>query len=100
MSVGAGFGTDGIILVRTGTEWNRGPNSSSPIEFDYVVDEGSAETWIEGLDVFHNPNAIRPLDPDLLPLAAHHKILPHRQIETTTTGWKPMEPGTEIRRRK
>lgn len=100
MGVGAGFGTDRIILVRSGTEWNRDPNSSSPRAFEYVVAEGSTETWIEGLDVFHNPSAIRPFNPDLLPLATHHKMLPDGQIETTSPGRKPMESGTEIRRRK
>jgi len=29
------------------------------------------EAWIEGMDVFHNPRALHPLNPDLLPGAAH-----------------------------
>lgn len=36
------------------------------------VTEGYNETWIDGLNVFHNPKALYPLDQDLLPGAAHH----------------------------
>ncbi|MFG1784483.1 hypothetical protein ACGFIU_18750 [Rhodococcus oryzae] len=96
MGVGAGFGTDNITLVRRGTAWDPDPDSSVPIPFEYEVTENSPETWVEGMDVFHNPNALHPLDPDLLPGAAHHRLLPNKQIVTTSRGWKPMESCTEI----
>ncbi|ORA62084.1 hypothetical protein [Mycobacteroides franklinii] len=98
MGVGAGFGVDGITLVRSGTLWDPNPDSSTPIPFEEVIAEGNPETWIEGMDVFHNPNAKHPLDDMHLPGAAHHHLLPHMQIETSCRGRKPMESGTEIRR--
>ncbi|BCN53436.1 hypothetical protein RE9425_18260 [Prescottella equi] len=98
MGVGAGFGADTVTLIRHGTAWNPDPNGSAPILFKYTVTEGGTETWIEGMDVFHNPSATHPLESDLLPRAAHHRLLPNNQIETTSPGWKPMESGTEILR--
>lgn len=98
MGVSAGFGVDNITLVRRGKAWDPDPNSSTPIPFEYIVAEGSQETWVEGMDVFHNPRAIHPLDANLLPGAAHHRLLPDNLIETTSQGWKPMESRTEIRR--
>ncbi|TQC44823.1 hypothetical protein EEB14_35190 [Rhodococcus sp. WS4] len=96
MGVGAGFGNDNITLIRQGTAWDPDPNSSTPIPFKQVVTEGNLETWVEGMDIFHNPNAIHPLDSVLLPGAAHHRLLPDNQIETTSPGWKPMESRTTI----
>lgn len=98
MGVCAGFGADDITLVRRGTAWDPDPNSSTPIRFEHVVAEGTSETWIEGMDVFHNPHALYPLTAALLPNAAHHRLLPTKQIETTSRGWKPIQSQTEIRR--
>jgi hypothetical protein len=97
MGVGAGFGSERISLVRRGTAWDPNPNSSKSIPFEHVVVEGSSETWMEGMDVFHNPNALRPLDFSVLPGAAHHRLLPSNLIETVAPGWKPIESLTEIR---
>lgn len=97
IAVGAGFGVDNITLVQSGLAWDPDPNASEPIPFERAVVEGHPETWIEGMDVFHNPNAIHPLDEGLLRGAAHHRLLPDNQIETTGPGWKPMESRTEIR---
>ena len=96
IGVGAGFGVNNITLVQSGLLWDPDPNASDPIPFERVVAEGHPETWIEGMDVFHNPNAIRPLDEGLLQGAAHHRLLPDMQIETTGPSWKPMESRTEI----
>lgn len=96
MGVSAGFGTDNVVLIRRGTAWNPDPNASTPVPFIDIVSEGYPETWIEGMDVFHNPNALLPLDPDLLPGAAHHRLMTDGQIETTATAWKPMESPTSI----
>jgi hypothetical protein len=98
MGVAAGFGSDRITLIRRGTAWDPNPNALKPLTFEYVVRDGSSETWVEGMDVFHNPNAIYPLDQSVLPGAAHHVLLPDQRIETTSRSWKPMESGTEIRR--
>jgi hypothetical protein len=60
------------------------------------VGEGYPETWIEGMDVFHNPNALHPLDPDLLPGAAHHRLVTDGQIETAASAWKPISSTTSV----
>lgn len=98
IGVGAGFGVDGITLIQSGLVWDPDPNASDPTPFERVVVEGHPETWIEGMDVFHNPIALHPLDERLLQGAAHHRVLPNMQIETTGPGWKPMESRTEVRR--
>lgn len=36
------------------------------------------------MDVFHNPNALHPLDPDVLPGAARHQLMPDRQTGSSS----------------
>jgi hypothetical protein len=98
MGVGAGFGAANITLIRRGTLWDPNPDSSTPTPFEEVIGEGNPETWVEGMDVFHNPNALYPFDTEHLAGAAHHRIRPDLQIETFCRGRKPMTSGTEIRR--
>lgn len=98
IGVGAGFGGENITLVQSGLAWDPDPDASAPIPFERVVAEGHPETWIEGMDVFHNPSAVHPLSAELFRGAAHHRLMPDMQIETTGPGWKPMESRTEIRR--
>jgi hypothetical protein len=97
IGVGAGFGGANITLVQSGLAWDPNPDASEPIPFERVVVDGHQETWIEGMDVFHNPNATYPLEEGLLRGAAHHRLRHDMQIETTGPGWKPMESRTEIR---
>ncbi|MCA1681997.1 MAG: hypothetical protein LC700_02415, partial [Actinobacteria bacterium] len=85
---------DNVVLVRHGTAWDPDPNASDPVSFVDIVSEGYPETWIQGMDVYHNPNALHPLDPDLLPGAAHHRLIADGQIETTTSAWAPLESLT------
>lgn len=94
MGVRAGFGTDNVILIRRGTAVDLDPDASKPLDFVQVVSEGYPETWIEGMDVYHNPNALHPLDPGLLPGAAHHELMPDGQIRTTAPAWKPFDSRT------
>ncbi len=69
----AGFGSRNIKMVRKGTCYDHNPNSAAPKEFE--IDVGSSEhseTWSEGLSIFHNPNAIHPVNPGLFTDIAHH----------------------------
>lgn len=96
MGVCAGFGAENVVLIRHGHAWDPDPDADAPLPFMQVVTKENPETWIEGMDVFHNPNALHPLDPDLLPGAAHHRLLDDGRMETTSTAWKPMDSATTI----
>jgi len=96
IGVCAGFGVDNVVLIRQGTAVDPDPNASEAAPYLHFVTEGYPETWIEGMDVYHNPNALHPLDPALLPGAAHHKLMAGGQVQTTLTGWKPVDSPTSV----
>ena len=68
----AGFRDPNVIMIRQGTCHDHEPNACVPRVFSYRVDENSQETWGEGLSMFHNPNATRPVPEELFPSIAHH----------------------------
>jgi hypothetical protein len=73
MGLKAGFGSKRVRMLRVGTRYLHDPNAAEPAQFAAEVHgPGYEEEWIEGLNVFHNPNAAIPLLPDMLPGAAHH----------------------------
>ena len=43
--------------------------------FHEVESGRSTETWGEGISIFHNPNALRPLPEELFPSVAHHQFI-------------------------
>ncbi|WP_448620060.1 hypothetical protein [Geodermatophilus sp. URMC 65] len=94
MGVRAGFGSSNTVLVRRGTVADIDPNASEALPFVHIVSPGYPEAWIEGMDVYHNANAVHPLDPSMLPGAAHHRLLSDGRIETATPEWKPFESST------
>ena len=72
MGVLGGFGSRKVVLVRRGTAFDSDPDAFVPHEFIHVVNAPwYSETWTEGLEVFHNPRAIRPMRPEMLPGATH-----------------------------
>lgn len=96
MGVSAGFGSDDTVLIRHGFFTNPDPDASEPLPYVHFVVEGDPETWIEGMDVYHNPTAKYPLNPGLLPDAAHHRLRQDGQIETRFRGWRPLQSKTSI----
>jgi hypothetical protein len=69
----AGFGSRRVRMLRVGTRHVHDPNAATPAEFSVEVHSPDyEEDWVEGMNVFHNPNAAIPLPPDMLPGAAHH----------------------------
>jgi hypothetical protein len=96
MGVIAGFGSEDVILVRNGTVMNSDPNASDPNKFLHVVNKEYMETWIEGMDVYHNPRALHPLDPAMLPGAAHHRLLQDGEVESIVPEWHPLGSLTSI----
>lgn len=93
----AGFGSKRVRMTRTGTVLNNDTHASSPTTFFHDVNSPDyTETWMEGLDVYHNPNAIHPLNPEMLPGAAHHRLLENGQLQSTVPGWHPFGSTTRI----
>lgn len=70
----AGFGDSNVRLIRSGTMHDHDPNASLPKTFSYEVDENCEETWAEGMNMFHNPNALHPVPEELFPSIAHHRF--------------------------
>ncbi len=69
----AGFGNTNIRMIRQGTCYNHDPNATAPLPFSVEVIPGKyKESWGQGLDMFHNPRAKHPVDPELFPGIAHH----------------------------
>jgi hypothetical protein len=67
----AGFGDRNIRMIRNGQAYSSG--ALDPENFVREVSApGYAETWCEGLSVYHNPRATHPLHPQAIPCAAHH----------------------------
>jgi hypothetical protein len=93
----AGFGSRSIKIVRFGTHYVRDPNASRPRGFVRDVTDGSySETWVEGMNVYHNPRAIRPLSPDLLLGAAHHFLEANGQVRSLVPQFHPYGTKTVI----
>lgn len=97
MGVLAGFGSKRVRLIREGTAANPDPNSETPTLFVHDVNSPDyTESWIEGMDVYHNPSALHPLDPAMLPGAAHHRLRDDGQLESWVPEWQPFASTTLI----
>ncbi|MGE0441232.1 MAG: glycosaminoglycan attachment protein [Gemmatimonadales bacterium] len=64
-----------LTLIRRGLRYDHSPNTATPQPFAYTVgsDVAPPERWGQGLSVFHNPRASRPLPLGLLPCAYHYE---------------------------
>lgn len=97
MGMLAGFGSSRVVLTRVGTAVDHDPNAAEPIIFRHVVNSPDySETWVEGFDVFHNPNALHPLEEWMLPGASHHWLLPDKQMRSHAPDWQPLGSMTHI----
>lgn len=61
----AGLGSESNKLIRMGSYYDHTPNADKAKLIVYEVDEKSNETWSEGVVIFHNPNALIPLNLEL-----------------------------------
>jgi len=65
MGYQAGFHRGNLKINRIGSCYNPDPNSATPLEFKYNMDfTPFYETWGQGLDILHNPNAKNPIPLD------------------------------------
>ncbi len=65
----AGFGDRTLKMIRTGLCYS---DSVVPAKFEFEVHAPDyAESWAQGVSVYHNPNAKEPLPPEAMPGVAH-----------------------------
>ncbi len=87
----AGFGDPRVKLVRTGFQrCDSDLKAPNPKPFSEIVGPQSRETWVEGMVVLHNPRANVPLDPALLPGAAHEFLQPDGSIMSLLPDFHPL----------
>ncbi|RON96486.1 glycosaminoglycan attachment protein [Pseudomonas fluorescens] len=91
----AGFGVKNVILHRAGYCHHHDDNASLPKTFSYLVNGECNETWSEGLSMFHNPNALHPVNPGLFPSIAHH-FFEDGQIVSNLPDFYPYASTTSI----
>src|SRR3569833_2604055 len=90
-------GSRDVRMVRVGLALDPDPNAANPRPFrSNVYDRDYFETWNEGLEVFHNPHAIKPVDNDLLPGAIHHRLRSDGQMVSSGPIWHPLTSHTLI----
>jgi ribosomal protein L30 len=94
----AEFGNRRIRMVRTGLA--RGErNSRNPMPRPFVHEvhaPGYSESWVEGMVVLHNPNALIPLDSRLIPGASHEFLQPDGRIMSLVPDFHPVFSTTVI----
>ena len=79
MAVQEGLDAANVKMIRVGFCYDHDPNASEPFSFSYDVAErpnawGEPESWGEGVSIFHNPNALHPVEESLFPEIAHHRF--------------------------
>ena len=88
IGIQAGFKVNKNSVIRYGAKYKHDANASLPDMFVYEVNENCCETWTEGINIFHNPNAKIPLNLELFDDVAHHK-LKDGQIHSITPEFHP-----------
>jgi hypothetical protein len=79
----AGLGSRDVRMLRMGTAYNSEPEAAVPVGYVHdVTDADYSETWSEGLNVFHNPNARHPLHPELFAQCMNHRLDGNRIVHT------------------
>lgn len=90
----AGFGLPGQVMMRSGFKYRHDKNAALPEPFHFEIKQGAVtETWAEGLEMFHNPNAQYPIDSRLFQNIAHHRFK-DGQIESHLPEFHPFSSYT------
>ena len=90
MGVKVGFGVGDVVLVREGHAIESDPNATEPYPLRARGRRRLSGDVDEGMNVHHNPNALHPLDPGLLPSAVHHMPTAEGLIESAAGfDWMP-----------
>jgi hypothetical protein len=89
-----GFGNPEVIMFREGMCFVESSEIAQP--FSVAVNNPEySESWVEGLSVYHNPNAIHPLPAEFIPGAAHF-ISKDDGIESLMPSFHPLGSITMI----
>ena len=97
MGFKAEFGSRSVRMVRRGTHYVHDPNAARPQPFVQMVHEPDySETWVEGMNVYHNPTAMIPLLWEMLPGAAHHFLESNGQMRSLIPRFHPYGTQTAI----
>ena len=68
----AGLGSKDIQMIRTGVRANPDFRSPYQIPFSMQIDDPDyEESWSDTVVMFHNPNALKPVNPDMFPQMTH-----------------------------
>lgn len=71
----AGLGSKEVTLIRSGYLFNPEPNALEPIQFSIDVDSPEyEESWSDSLIMYHNPNALHPVDPEWFGTISHEWV--------------------------
>jgi hypothetical protein len=97
----AGFGSRFVEMTRVGTHYVHDPNAARSAPFTQQVHSTAfSETWVEGMNVYHNPKAMVPLPPQMLPTAAHHRLTDTGMLGSVIPEFHPFGSETTIRVRR
>lgn len=95
MGVLAGFGSGHVALIREGNLPAPDPNATAPLRFQALVNAPDyVESWVESMNVYHNPGAVHRLDPALMPGAAHHDCWQDGQVTSSLPEMHPFGTST------
>ena len=84
-----------VRIFRHGFCYDPDPDASVPLYFRYRVgDPRFREWWGQGLEMFHNPVALHPVDHTLFPCIAHHWLLENGMIRTDGPSFQPVTSVT------
>lgn len=93
----AGFGSRNVKMFRKGFCYDHDPNASHPKEFMHEIHDLSyREVWAQGIDIFHNPNALIPLNPTIFPVEVAHHHYDGTHIRSEIPDFHPLASITEI----
>lgn len=71
----AGFGSKNVNITHLAEMHNPDPTADEPLlRYSKVLPGEYEEFWGDGINIYHNPYAEKPLELDLFPNAAHHYL--------------------------
>lgn len=82
MGIEAGFQRDDVKILHGGLMLVASDEGIEKRAFSGEVEPDYWEDWITGMEVFHNPLALRPLDPTWLPGAVHHILTEEGNVQS------------------